>query len=91
MAFWQDLGQHFKDLGHGIVTIVQGVGDTLQANAAYTQSSAALQTAQAQNYSAILAAQAEQRRREQQKSMLLILLMFGVPAIVLVALLIFKK
>lgn len=89
--FWQGLGQHFVDMGNGIVSIVQGAGATLNANAAFTQSSAALQTAQAQNYAATLAMQAEQQKQENKKSMLLILLIFGVPTLLIVALLIFKS
>lgn len=87
----QDIGAHIKGVGEGLVDIIQGAGATLQANAAFTQSSAQLQTAQAQNYQAELALRAEQQQAENRKSMLLILLMFGVPLIIIIALFAFKN
>jgi predicted nucleic acid-binding Zn ribbon protein len=86
-----DIGQHLLGFANNVSSVVGGVGATLNANAAFTSSSANLQNAQAANYAAEIAAKEAERKRQARNSMLLIVLMFAVPLIIILSLFAFKK
>ena len=86
-----DIGQHLLGFANNVSSVVGGVGNTLNANADFTRSSAALQTAQAKNYQATIAAQQADSARQSRNTMILIILMFAVPLLILLALFAFKS
>lgn len=91
MGFWQDLGAHIKGMGEGVVSIVQGFGANIQANAGYTNSVAALNTAQAQNYTAIMAQQAKAQEQAAEQAKILMAILIGLPIIIILALIIINR
>lgn len=91
MGFWQDLGSHVKGMGEGFVSIFQGIGANIGANAAYTQSAAALNTAQAANLPLILAQQREQQQQADEQAKILLAILIAVPILIILALLIINR
>ena len=90
-GFWGNLGQHFLDLGNGVVSIVQGAGESLSATADYNRSVAELNRAQAENYAAILQQEREEQQAKNKQTMLIIALLFFVPLALILALFFIKK
>jgi len=84
------LGDFFSGLGGGIVSTVQGIGDSFGAQAEYNSALAAQIQANAANTSQALALQAEAQKRKDQNTLIIIALAFGVPALVLGLYLILK-
>lgn len=91
MGFWQDLGAHLKGMGEGVVSIFQGVGANIQANAAYNNSVANLNNAQAENYNAIMQQAADAEKAQQQQAKMLIGLLIAFPVLLILAIIILNR
>lgn len=77
--FWNGVGGFFQDLGTGVTTTVQGLGDTLTSRAAYTRASAANMAAETQARREAEAMRQEAQARQQRNILFIAALAIIVP------------
>lgn len=83
MAFLQDVGSFFKNLGTGVTTTVQGFGENIQSQAALNEAQAAAIIAASQTAAATAAArlanEAEAQKRRDNLILYIIIAIAAVP------------
>lgn len=89
-SFWDNLGDHFLNMGNAIVGVVEGAGQSLSATAQYNLSVADLNKATAANMSEQIKAQAEAEKQRNRTTMYIIALLFFLPALIVAAVLFIK-
>jgi hypothetical protein len=81
MSFIKDVGGFFKNLGTGITTTVQGIGENIQSQAALNEAQAAAITAIAASTETRLILEAEEKKRQHELILLIIIIAAAVPLI----------
>jgi hypothetical protein len=83
MAFLQDVGSFFKNLGTGVTTTVQGFGENIQSQAALNEAQAAAIIAASQTAAVTAAArlqmEAEAKKRRDNLILYLVIAIAAVP------------
>ncbi len=83
MAFLQDVGSFFKELGGGLTTTVQGFGENIQSQAALNEAQAQAIIAASQTAAATatlkLQIEAESRKRRDEMILYVIIAIAAVP------------
>ena len=79
MAFLQDVGSFFKNLGTGVTTTVQGFGENIQSQAALNEAQAQAIIAASQNAAAQMQIEAEAQRRRDNLILYIIIAIAAVP------------
>ena len=79
MAFLQDVGNFFKNLGTGVTTTVQGFGENIQSQAALNEAQAQAIIAASQNAAAQMQIEAEAQKRRDNLILYIIIAIAAVP------------
>jgi hypothetical protein len=79
MAFLQEVGNFFSNLGEGVTTTVQGFGANIQSQADLNQAQAAAIMAAAASTSERLAYEEAERKRKHQLMLILLAALVVVP------------
>jgi hypothetical protein len=79
MAFLQDVGSFFKNLGTGVTTTVQGFGENIQSQAALNEAQAQAIIAASQNAAAQMQIEAEAQKRRDNLILYIIIAIAAVP------------
>jgi len=79
MAFLQDVGNFFKNLGTGVTTTVQGFGENIQSQAALNEAQAQAIIAASQNAAAQMQIEAEAQKRRDNLILYIVIAIAAVP------------
>lgn len=81
MAFLQDVGTFFNNLGTGITTTVQGFGENIQSQAELNEAQALAIRAAAQTAEQRLFLEAEEKRRRDKLLLIIVIAIVAAPIV----------